>query len=382
MSNITELNNIPDVVFTDSLSLAETQEEMLAAYAASYESLTGKVPTLADADPVRLCLSAASLMLYQLKLYIERTGQQNLLKNAEDSSLDGLGALKQITRAPAGAASATLRFSMESARSEITPVPSGTRVTTEDDIVFYTTAYAEIPAGSLSIDAAAAADAAGTGSNGLAAGALSIMVDPVPYIDAVTNLYETSGGTDEEGDESLTRRIYLAPEGYSVAGPENAYIAKALELMPDTEDVRVTSPNPCYITLVYTKTGGVLPGTEDIAAMTAALNDKSQRPQGDRLTVQAPAEVTYNISMTYYIAKSDEAKAGLIASQVSAAVADYVTWQRRIGRDVNPTELISKVRAAGVKRVELTSPVYQAIGDLEISKVGTQTITNGGIEND
>src|SRR3546814_9711108 len=39
-----------------------------------------------------------------------------------------------------------------------------------------------------------------------------------------------------ESDSDLRRRLVLAPEGYSVAGPEGAYIFHALSAHPDVLD--------------------------------------------------------------------------------------------------------------------------------------------------
>ena len=47
-----------------------------------------------------------------------------------------------------------------------------------------------------------------------------------------------------ESDVELRRRIQLAPEGYSVAGPEGAYLFHALSADPDVLDVSAMSPTP------------------------------------------------------------------------------------------------------------------------------------------
>ena len=68
--------------------------------------------------------------------------------------------------------------------------------------------------------------------------------------------------------------------------------------------------------------------------------------------------------------------------QVETAIADFEKWQRHLGRDINPTELITRIRQAGAKRVTVTYPVHTVIDDTEIPKVGTETITYGGLEDD
>lgn len=67
---------------------------------------------------------------------------------------------------------------------------------------------------------------------------------------------------------------------------------------------------------------------------------------------------------------------------MAAAVDSFQVWQRKLGRDVNPTELIARMRKAGAKRVKLTAP-----GDIVIPKTGLPrcdgvTLTYGGLEDD
>lgn len=64
----------------------------------------------------------------------------------------------------------------------------------------------------------------GVDLNGIHEGAIQTLVDPIPYIESVTNITETDGGADPESDESLKDRIYIAPSRYSTAGTEEAYI--------------------------------------------------------------------------------------------------------------------------------------------------------------
>ena len=64
---------------------------------------------------------------------------------------------------------------------------------------------------------------AGTDGNGLKAGEIAALVDPLPYTLSVTNTGASLGGADRETDEELAERIYLSPTSYSTAGPLAAY---------------------------------------------------------------------------------------------------------------------------------------------------------------
>ena len=100
------------------------------------------------------------------------------------------------------------------------------------------------------------------------------------------------------------------------------------------------------------------------------------------MSCPAAEEVPYDIGLTYWIASSDQKSAGTIQAQVEAAVDAYESWQRKMGRDINPTELVYRVRAAGAKRVKLTAPADIVIGKTQLPKRNTRTVTYGGLEDD
>ena len=102
----------------------------------------------------------------------------------------------------------------------------------------------------------------------------------------------------------------------------------------------------------------------------------------DIVSCPAAEEVPYDISLTYWIASNDQKSAGTIQAQVEAAVDAYESWQRKMGRDINPTELVYRVRAAGAKRVKLAAPADIVIEKTQLPKRNTRTVTYGGLEDD
>ena len=148
-------------------------------------------------------------------------------------------------------------------------------------------------------------------------------------------------------------------------------------------DVKVTSPNPVEVEIRFIMTDGELPTKTVIDGVAAYLQDENIRPLTDKVTVLAPETVKFNIAFTYYVNLSDQSKAGTIQAEVAQAVADYIEWQTRtIGRDINPSELMKRIVAAGAKRAEITSPVFTTVPDTSVARIGTQTVTYGGVEND
>ena len=104
-----------------------------------------------------------------------------------------------------------------------------------------------------------------------------------------------------------------------------------------------------------------------------------------------PTDKDYSISFTYWIAKSVQNNVSTIRANVRSAVREYVAWQRSLGRDINPTELIYRIRAAGAKRVSLASPTDTSVSDTELPNFTGSIATDeaidafavyGGVEND
>ena len=137
-----------------------------------------------------------------------------------------------------------------------------------------------------------------------------------------------------------------------------------------------------HVQIVFTVGDNALPDEGDCAQMEQYLSDETIRPTGDRVEAVAPEETAYNIALSYYINRADSAKAGSIQQAVTAAIADYVAWQRKIGRDIIPSELIHRIMEAGARRVALTEPAYTIVGATQIAKCAAQTITYGGLEDD
>lgn len=381
MSYISEFSDLPEISFDGGWTLGKIQQYLEAAYGAEMEKL-GESGVLAAADPFKLIIMGLSALSYQMVQLINVKGKQNFLRYATGAYLDQLATFKKITRKGPTSAEVTMRFSMTSVRNSATPIPAGTRVSTENGIYFMVKSYAEIPIGEQSIECTAIALAPGSKQNGIAAGLINRIVDPLPYIAAVVNVDASEGGTDTESDEDLTRRVYLAPSGYSVAGPSEAYEYFARSFRGDVSDVQVTSPAPCEVEIIFLLEGGVLPDEHTREEMLAYLSDETIRPLADKLTIAVPEEVEYSIQLTYYIAKSKESQALNIQSAVNTAVEAYKKWQRQLGRDINPTELIARIRNAGAKRAAVVAPEYLAVEGKQLPKLSSAQVTYGGLEDD
>ena len=381
---ITEIENLPDVSFIDNLTLDDVQALLVKSYEERHEQVTGEKISLKRADPATLTLYACSVVLYQALLYVDRAGKQDLIKYSYGEFLDNLAGNRRVTRQQATAARTTIRFTLSAVRDYAIGIPAGTRATNGDGVYFMTEEYAEAAAGAEFVDVDAICTEVGIKGNNFLKGQINVLVDPLPYIESIANITDTSGGTDLEDDTSLAERTYLAPSGYSTAGPQDAYTYWAKTYNTEIGSVRPVSIQAAGKATIYIlMRDGKLPGDEVIEGLQEFLRNEEIRPMTDLVTVSAPTVKTYNLELTYYIGRSNKAQATAIQSRVTEAIAAYNRWQTtEIGRDINPSELIRRIREAGAKRPIITSPVYTAVGDTEVAQVGTVNVSYGGLEDD
>lgn len=378
-----KLTDYPEVSFIGDYDIDSWETMVIDWYQEKYKEVTGNSVQLPSADWRRLILEGIAYYTFLGMKQIEFNGRMNLLKYAVGGYLDNLGAMKHVSRQTAAGAVTTLRYSMTAERSSATGIPAGSRVTAGDGVYFATDEYAEIPAGSLYIDVNATCLTTGRDGNIYSVGELDTMVDIVTYIDAVQNTTIPANGRDGENDDDFRERIFLAPDGFTTGGTKGAYEYMVRLFDSTVQDVKATSPTPGEVHIIALLEGGVIPDEQYLASLDAFVTDPARRMLTDQVDVAAPDVENYNIDLTYYINNSDKNKASAIQSKVNAALSDFTLWQRgKIGRDINPDELIARIKNAGAKRVVVRSPVYSALGDSKVAIPGTVTAVYGGLEDD
>lgn len=377
------IDSLPDISFIDGLSLEDVQSRMLSDFVAKYQEITGKKIQLSKSDPNRIIMLSCAQLIYQGLQNIDKGGKMNFLKYAYGGYLENMAAFKRVTRNPAKFAQVPIKFTLSGKRAAATSIPQGTRVTAAYEVYFATIEYAEIPPNETEVTVMAECTEAGTIGNGFAAGELTTLVDPIGFISRVENTRKSAGGTEVESDQNMAERIYLAPSSYSTAGPDDAYEYWVKDSSPYIGDVKITSPTPGLVDIRFVMADGSIPDGTAIAAVAAAVNQRGKRPLTDQVQVSAPETEEYEIDITYYINASDSNAAAAIQTQAETAIEDYKLWQDiKIGRDINPDELIARLNDAGAKRAEVRKPVFKVIGETTKAQCTKAKITYGGIEDD
>ena len=366
-----------------NISFVDTDTETLVnALIRSYERFTGR--TLYPADPARLFILWIADIIIQERVNIDFSAKQNLPRYAEGEYLDSLAELfKDVYRLGPEAARTKIKFTLSMERETATVIPAGTRLSAGEEIVFATVEPLIIPAGSLTGEVAAVCQTTGEIGNGFIPGQITKLVDIFPYFQKAENTTESAGGADWESDAAFYARIRESMETFSTAGPLGGYEYHAKSASALIVDVKATSPEPGEVDVRVLLAGGELPGEETLKAVSGVLNADKVRPLTDHVTVKAPETVTYNIDVTYYTQTGGALGPEAVAQNVAAAVAEYKRWQAaKMGRDVNPSYLVSLLMQTGAKRVEVRSPAFAAVADNAVAVIGTTAVVNGGAENE
>lgn len=368
---------LPDVSFVET-----DPQQIIADIISGYEQTAGY--TLAEGDPRRLFLLSIAYIIIQQRQKIDASGKSNLLYYAQDGFIEHIGAMRQVLRLEPQPAKTTLRFTLSAVLGFSVGIPSGTRATADNNLYWRTTEPATIAAGQLFVDVAAEALTAGEIGNGLPVNSITRLVDPIPYVQFVANTTATTDGRNKESLEAYRNRIYLAPSGFSIAGPEEAYVFHALSASSAIVDVAAYSPSDGVVAIRPLLANGGIPNQTILDLVEAAVNPATIRPLTDKVEVSAPEIVNYSINLTYYIRRADGSSAQDIIARVNQAVADYDLWQKsRLGRDINPSELVARLMQAGIKRVASPmQPAYTPLEKFQVAIANSITVNYGGLEDD
>lgn len=336
---------LPEVNFLETD--AETIRSQIIT---GFEQASGD--TLAAGDPRRLFLLSIADVIIQQRTAINLAAQQNLLSYAQGGYLDALGQLLAVERMAESKAVTTIEFTLSQALGSVYTIPAGTQVT-NGVVTFETDEDLLIPIGETTGEVSASCTVAGPVGNDYLAGQISTIVTPMTFVFGAQNTTITTGGADAESDPDFADRIRLAPNSFSVAGPEKAYVYHAKSVSPAIIDVKVNSPTPGEVDVYVLLTDGTLPTEDTLEQIEEHLSDENIRPLTDYVVVKAPTASNYEIELHYWINQEDASKAAQIQADVEAAVEQYRLWQQtKIGRDITPGKLLQLVFAAGASRVD------------------------------
>lgn len=364
-------------------------DEIIATMVTAYEKIVGV--TVRPASPQRLFIAWAANFIILERVQINYAADQNIPSKAVGTNLDALNELfYELPRPSASSAVSTMRFYITAVQTSPMLIAQGIRVTdTSGTLVWRTTIDAYVAPGDLSADIPVQCETPGTAGNGYAAGQINTLVDVFPYYDHCENITESAAGHDAATDKEYYDLMRSSLDSYSTAGAEGGYIFFAKQVSSDIIDVVANSPSAGEVRIYALMDDGQIAPEEIKKAILAACSDKTVRPLTDKVALDDPEVVPYNLDLTYYIPSDAPESASSMRVAVENTVAEYNNWQHaKLGRDINPSKLTDMLMDTGIKRVEIREPLFTPLRDgadhtvPQVATVGMINITDGGYEDE
>lgn len=183
----------------------------------------------------------------------------------------------------------------------------------------------------------------------------------------------------KESDPEFRRRITLAPEGYSCAGSEGAYVFHALSAHPQVKDASAYSPMPgVVIVTVLSRLGDGTADADILAAVTTKLSAKKVRPLTDNTSVQSATIDGFAIEAIIYTYEGPASNVVLAAALTQ--LNKYLEESRFLGRDITRIGIGAALKVPGVQNIDLISPAADIVLDrTQAASCTGINIVHGGI---
>ena len=192
---------------------------------------------------------------------------------------------------------------------------------------------------------------------------------------------DESGAMVLESDDRLRRRVQLAPDAFSVAGPEGAYVYHALTVAPWARDVTAISPRPGCIRVTVLRSGDQpSPALSERESVRMALLKNDVRPLTDMVEVRGRdvQRITVEATLTLY----EGPDGTMVRNKAITALSDWLEANRMLGRNLRRSAIFSRLHVEGVHSVDLASPAKDVVLErTEVYVVDALTIKLGGLRD-
>jgi phage-related baseplate assembly protein len=169
-----------------------------------------------------------------------------------------------------------------------------------------------------------------------------------------------------ETDDSLRRRAQMAPEAFTTAGSEGAYIFQGLTADPvnvrDITAVKMNDKGGVRICVMASGSNPV-PATDVILKVRDRLNSKGIKPLTDVISV-VPVKVI-RTKIVANISLYPGPDAALVMADIGTALSKVRANVSLIGRDLTRSAVISALNQEGVQSVDLISPAENVVIDTD-----------------
>jgi phage-related baseplate assembly protein len=173
---------------------------------------------------------------------------------------------------------------------------------------------------------------------------------------------DATGNLVDESDARLRRRIQLAPDAFSVAGPKGAYVYHALTVADWARDASAVMIRPGRVRVTMLRAGAdPNPTLAEREQVRLALIDNDVRPLTDMVEVLAPAVARVNIKATLTLYPGPDQNTVKVAAE--KALTEWLDRNRMLGMNLRRSAIYAKLHAEGVHSVDLIAPAEDVILD-------------------
>jgi phage-related baseplate assembly protein len=180
---------------------------------------------------------------------------------------------------------------------------------------------------------------------------------------------DAAGDLVNESDTRLRRRVQLAPDAFSVAGPKGAYVYHALTRADWARDASAIMTKPGRVRVSILRSGDQpRPTPDELEVIRMALVDNDVRPLTDMVEVLAPNVFEARIKATITLYPGPDQNTVLAAAQTS--LTDWLEANRMLGMNLRRSAIYSRLHVEGVHSVDLIEPAE----DLVLGETGVYAI--------
>lgn len=354
---------------------------------------------LHEGDEKKLFIKSLMPIIMALKNDINDTANQNFLENSREEKTDAIAnSYFDTKRLKPTKASCSGKAVLSEVQKKDILIPSGTKITSDGIRIFEIKENYIVKAGQKEVDVKLVSTSTGEKYNGILAGKINHIIDPIAYVSEIYNTEISKEGSDIEDDKSYRERARLEMESKSCAGPEGAYEYYAYSADNSISAVKVVSPSPGTVRILVVVDNGESPSDEILKKVYDECSPRDRRPLTDKIETGTPEIVEYDIDLTYYLDKNFHTYEGKWRKAIegenfdyeSGAIRTFINWQQEdIGRSINVEELkfqilnsatyeVDNRTLSGVRKLIINSPGYDNIEEIQLAKVRNINVTYGG----
>lgn len=352
----------------------ESFSEIESRMTQKYKELTGC--DCSDASDISIKIKLLAGELFNLQSSINWLNNQLFPQTAAGAQLDYHAEMRGLKRKKATLSTGTLRFSLPAPAESTLVIPAGTVCSTvgKNPVRFATDKTTSIGTGLTMVSVTATAVTRGEAGNA-ASETVCIMTTPISSLLSVINPAPFSGGTDDESDDSLRRRIMEDIKRPST-GTNKAYYKRLAQSVDGVYSANIVSRARGNGTVdIYIAAKGAVIDSQYISEVQALVNAERELNVDVLVSAAQTSRVPVSLSLTE--------KSGYDFNKVKANVIEKLGEyfnSLQVGESVYVSSLGKAVaQAQGVERFLFKSGSLSniAASPSQLLTLGTVTVEQG-----